>query len=56
VLAERIFNDFDDEDFAQIEKAALNSGTNLDEQTEGAYEEIAQLLERDGWLKPLHRG
>lgn len=54
VLAEQIFNELSDADFAQIEKAALDSGTDLDEQTTGAHQEIALLLEREGWLKPHH--
>lgn len=54
LLAEQILGGFSDEDFAQIERIALKASIDLDEQTGAAYEEIARLLERDGWLKPHH--
>lgn len=42
--AERIFDDFDSETFHRIEQAALNSGVDLDIQTEGAYGEIRAVV------------
>lgn len=51
-LAEEVYESLNDEDFGRMERAALVAGTDLDEQTAGAYEELTVLLERDGWLKP----
>lgn len=48
-LAEQVFNGLDTD---RVEKAALDSGTDMDEQTAGAHAEIAKILIEDGYLKP----
>lgn len=44
---------FDDIDAAAVERAALDGGTEMDEQTDAAHEEIARQLEEAGVLTPL---
>lgn len=41
----------DEIDHARVEKAALNSGCDLDEQTQGAYDEIKKVLVELGVLE-----
>jgi len=48
--AEDIFDNMDDATLDRIAKAALNSGTEMDEQTEGAYDEIKKVLIEQGVL------
>lgn len=50
-MAEDVFADFGDEDLARIENAALDSGTELDDQTDGAYAEIEKILIERGVLE-----
>lgn len=50
-MAQEIYNEFDDEDFDRVAKAALDSGTEMDEQTDGAYAEIRLILVEQGVLK-----
>lgn len=42
---------FEEIDHDRIEKAALNSGTELDDQTDGAHAEIKVILAEMGVLK-----
>lgn len=50
VMAEEIHGVWDDE-FDRVAKAALDSGVELDEQTDGAYGEIRSILVEQGILK-----
>jgi hypothetical protein len=47
-MASDLFNDID---HGAVEKAALNGGTEMDEQTTAAYEEIEKQLVARGALK-----
>lgn len=47
-LATRLFSEFFE--FERVEKAALDSGIEMDEQINGAYAEIATIFEEDGIL------
>ena len=40
-------------DFSQIDDAALAAGTSLEDQTDGAHDEIARQLRAAGILEPL---
>lgn len=43
-LSNALFDKFTPEDFGRVERAALDSGIEMDEQTDGAHEEIRIIL------------
>lgn len=43
-LSIALFDEFTPEDFGRVEQAALDSGIEMDEQTDGAHEEIRTIL------------
>lgn len=47
-MAERLFNEIDHD---RVESAALDSGDDLGEQTDGAYQEIETILVEMGIMK-----
>lgn len=49
-LAQSVYGELTDEDFGRIEKAALDSGTDMDEQTDGAHDELRTILSERGIL------
>lgn len=49
-MAEVLFSEFDVDEFDRIAKAALDSGTETDEQIDGAYKEIELILKARGIL------
>lgn len=50
-MGEQIFNDWSDTEFGRIEKAALDGGVEMDDQTEAAYGEIRAILVEQGVLE-----
>lgn len=52
IVAERVLAGLTEEELARIERAALDAGTDLEDQVDGAYRQIEAILEREGWLAP----
>lgn len=50
-MASEIYGEFDEADFDRVAQAALDSGVEMDEQTEAAYAEIAVILMERGILE-----
>lgn len=50
--ASQIFDELTGEDLDRVAQAALDSGVELDEQTDGAYTEMRTLLTERGVLLP----
>ena len=51
VMAEEILSGWNETETDRVAKAALNSGVDLDAQTDGAHEEIRAILIERGILK-----
>lgn len=54
--AESMFNQLTAEDFSNLEAAALAGGTELDEQTDAAYDALAALLTARHWVSCIDLG
>lgn len=52
-VVDEVFDGLSQSEFDEIERAALHAGTDISEQTDGAHEAIAGILERQGFLNPV---